>query len=67
VVHDRRPSLEAADYSFGEREADTTDLDVDDVQEFLDEMVGSRLMYEEGGRYLAEPAGRRLSRALTPS
>jgi hypothetical protein len=34
-------------------EAETTDLAVDDVQEFLDEMVGSRLMYEEGDRYLA--------------
>jgi hypothetical protein len=29
------------------------DLDLDDVQEFLDELVGSRLMYEEDGRYLA--------------
>jgi len=75
VVHDRRPDLEPADYSFSEREARlflacedgataaeargtlgeaaTMDLDMDDVQEFLDEMVGSRLMYEEGGRYLA--------------
>jgi len=75
VVHDRRPNLEPADYSFSEREArlflacedgatasearaalgeaETTDLDVDDVQEFLDELVGSRLMYEEDGRYLA--------------
>jgi ribosomal peptide maturation radical SAM protein 1 len=30
-----------------------TDLDEDDVQEFLDELVGSRLVYEEDGRYLA--------------
>jgi hypothetical protein len=34
-------------------EAETTDLAVDDVQEFLDERVCSRLMYEEGDRYLA--------------
>jgi len=75
AVHDRRPNLEPADYSFSEREArlflacedgataaearaalgeaDAADLDVDDVQEFLDELVGSRLMYEEDGRYLA--------------
>jgi ribosomal peptide maturation radical SAM protein 1 len=75
VVHDRRPDLEPADYSFSEREtrlflacedgataaearaalpkADAADLDLDDVQEFLDELVGCRLMYEESGRYLA--------------
>jgi magnesium-protoporphyrin IX monomethyl ester (oxidative) cyclase len=75
VIHDRRPNLEPADYSFSEREArlflacedgataaearvslgeaETADLDVDDVQEFLDELVASRLMYEEDGRYLA--------------
>jgi hypothetical protein len=75
VVHDRRPNLEPADYSFSEREArlflacedgatpaearaalgeaGAADLDVDDVHEFLDELVASRLMYEEDGRYLA--------------
>jgi hypothetical protein len=75
VVHERRPNLEPADYSFSEREArlflacedgatpaearaalgesGAVDLDLDDVQEFLDELVGSRLMYEEDGRYLA--------------
>jgi ribosomal peptide maturation radical SAM protein 1 len=75
VVHDRRPGLERADYTFGEREkqlylacedgatatealaslgpAGTTDLDVDDVEEFLDEMVALRLAYEENGRYLS--------------
>jgi ribosomal peptide maturation radical SAM protein 1 len=29
------------------------DVSVDDVREFLDELVESRLVYEEGGRYLA--------------
>jgi ribosomal peptide maturation radical SAM protein 1 len=33
--------------------ARTTDLDVDDVREFLDELVGLRLVFEENGRYLA--------------
>jgi ribosomal peptide maturation radical SAM protein 1 len=33
-------------------EADRADLDVDDVQEFLDDLVTSRLMYEEDGHYL---------------
>jgi ribosomal peptide maturation radical SAM protein 1 len=33
--------------------ATTTDLDVDDVTGFLDELVGLRLLFEEGGRYLA--------------
>ena len=74
MVHDRRPNLEPADYSFTEREARlflacedgatpaearaalaeaAEDLDLDDVQEFLDDLLVSRLMYEEGGRYLA--------------
>jgi len=30
-----------------------TDVDVDDVRTFLDELVSSRLVYEEHGRYLA--------------
>jgi hypothetical protein len=30
-----------------------TDVDVDDVRTFLDELVSSRLAYEEQGRYLA--------------
>jgi hypothetical protein len=33
--------------------AGTTDLDVDDVTEFLDELVELRLVFEENGRYLA--------------
>jgi ribosomal peptide maturation radical SAM protein 1 len=33
-------------------EAERADLDVDDVTEFLDDLVASRLMYEEDGRYL---------------
>ena len=41
------------------------DLDVDEVQEFLDELVASRLMYEEDGRYLA--LARCRSAGLTPS
>jgi ribosomal peptide maturation radical SAM protein 1 len=75
VVHDRRPGLERADYSFEEREArlylacedgatpeeawaslrtaGVTDLDVDDVADFLDELVELRLAYTENGRYLA--------------
>ena len=75
VVHDRRPNLEPADYSFSEREArlylacedgataiealatlgdaEASDLDVDDIKEFLDELVTGRLLYEEDGRYLA--------------
>ena len=75
VVHDRRPDLELADYSFEEREAQlylacedgataeeacaslratgTTDVDEDDVEAFLDELVGLRLVYEKNGRYLA--------------
>ena len=86
VVHDRRPNLEPADYSFDEREArlllacedgataaealatlpetEAADLDVDEVQEFLDGLVASRLIYEEGGRYLALPLP---DRRLTPS
>jgi hypothetical protein len=74
LVHDRRPGLETADYSFDEREAriylacedgataaealaglgaaGSTDLDVDDVTDFLDELVELRLAFEEGGRYL---------------
>ncbi len=75
VVRDRRPGLEAADYTFDDHEARiylacgdgataaeawsalgvdaTSDLSVDDVREFLDELVGLRLAYEEDGRYLA--------------
>lgn len=75
VIHDRRPGLERADYSFGEREAalyaacedgataaqacatlrtaGVTDIDVEDVQAFLDRLVGLRLVYEDSGRYLA--------------
>ena len=75
VVHDRRPGLERADYSFEEREAQlylacedgatpeeawaslrtsgVTDLEVDDVAAFLDELVELRLAYTENGRYLA--------------
>jgi ribosomal peptide maturation radical SAM protein 1 len=75
VVHERRPDLEPADYSFEEREArlylacedgataeeawaslratGATDVDVDDVEAFLDELVTLRLVYEENGRYLA--------------
>ena len=86
VVHDRRPNLEPADYSFDEREArlflacedgataaealaalpetEAADLDLVEVQEFLDGLVASRLMYEEGGRYLALPLP---DRGLTPS
>ena len=86
VVHDRRPNLEPADYSFDEREArlllacedgataaealaalpetEAADLDLAEVQEFLDGLVASRLMYEEGGRYLALPLP---ERRLTPS
>jgi ribosomal peptide maturation radical SAM protein 1 len=82
VVHDRRPGLEPADYTFSEREArvflacedgataaeahaalpphHAAELDVEEVQEFLDELVTSRLMYEEGGRYLALPLPARL-------
>jgi ribosomal peptide maturation radical SAM protein 1 len=33
--------------------ADAAELDVDDVLEFLDELVVARLMYEEDGRYLS--------------
>jgi ribosomal peptide maturation radical SAM protein 1 len=75
IVSDRRPNLEAADYSFGEvealihlacedgatvaeafnatRVAGMTDVSPDDVWEFLDDLVESRLAFEEGGRYLA--------------
>jgi hypothetical protein len=31
------------------------DQDVDDVRDFLDELLALRLAYEEGGRYLALP------------
>ena len=41
-------------------QADRADLDVDDVEEFLDDLVASRLMYEEDGRYLALPLPARL-------
>ena len=41
-------------------QADRADLDVDDVEEFLDNLVASRLMYEEDGRYLALPLPARL-------
>jgi len=30
-----------------------TDVSPEDVQEFLDDLVESRLAFEEGGRYLA--------------
>jgi ribosomal peptide maturation radical SAM protein 1 len=75
VIRDRRPGLEAADYTFEDPEARLylacadgatpqdawaalpvrakEDLGVDDVREFLDELVGMRLAYKEGGRYLA--------------
>jgi ribosomal peptide maturation radical SAM protein 1 len=75
VVRDRRPGLEAADYTFEDAEAriylacedgatpaeargtlgpeGAADLSVDDVREFLDELVTLRLAYEEGGRYLS--------------
>ncbi len=35
------------------RGAGTTDVSVEDVQEFLEDLVESRLAFEEGGRYLA--------------
>ena len=35
------------------RAAGTNGIDVDDVEEFLDELVDLRLVYEEAGRYLA--------------
>ena len=73
VVHDRRPNLDPADYTFSEHEATLylacedgatvtealaalpadAALDAEDVREFLDDLVASRLMYEEAGRYLA--------------
>ena len=75
TITDRRPNLEAADYSFDEAEAliylacedgatvaeafnvtrlaGMTDVSPEDVQEFLDDLVESRLAFEEGGRYLA--------------
>jgi ribosomal peptide maturation radical SAM protein 1 len=75
VVHDRRPGLQSADYSFGEHEAriylacedgataaeayesvradGSSDVDIDDVEEFLRRLVDMRLVYAEGGRYLA--------------
>lgn len=33
--------------------ADTADLDIEDVEEFFEELIALGLMYEEGGRYLA--------------
>jgi hypothetical protein len=75
VIRDRRPSLEAADYTLEGLEAKTylacedgataaeacatlgpagaVDVDVEEVREFLDELVAMRLAYEEDGRYLA--------------
>ena len=35
--------------------AEIGDVDIDDVREFLDELLALRLAYEEGGRYLALP------------
>jgi ribosomal peptide maturation radical SAM protein 1 len=75
VICDRRPGLEAADYTFGEREArlylacedgatpvevsqalhagGLTDVSVDDARQYLDALVSMRLVYKEGGHYLA--------------
>jgi len=74
IIHDRRPRLEAADYTFEDAEArlhlacgdgatpveawnaldptDRANLTVDEVREFLNELVTLRLAYEENGRYL---------------
>jgi ribosomal peptide maturation radical SAM protein 1 len=81
VIRDRRPGLEAADYTFDDHEARiylacedgataegaraalgpaaAPEIHVDYIREFLDELVTLRLVYEEGGRYLALalPAG----------
>ena len=75
VIQDRRPGLESADYSFGDREASIylacadgataaeacerlqmngeTDIDKDDVEEFLQKLVGLRLVFAEKSRYLS--------------
>ena len=72
VIHDRRPMLEPADYSFEDCEAriylacedgatpsavreslNDADVSEGEIRDFLDDLVVSRLVYEEGGRYLA--------------
>jgi len=75
TIHDRRPNLEAADYTLEDREAQIYlacedgatpievyeivhatgigDISADEARDFLDELVESRLVYEDGGRYLA--------------
>jgi hypothetical protein len=75
LINDRRPNLEAADYSFGEAEAaiylacddgataadalaavqaqGIETFDLEEVTEFLDGLVDSKLAYREGGRYLS--------------
>src|SRR5262249_14868550 len=40
--------------------ADSTELSVDDVREFLDSLVESRLVYREDGRYLSLALSARL-------
>ena len=75
AIRDRRPNLDAADYSFGEREArlylacedgatpadvsqalrsgGIADVTPDQAREYLDALTAMRLVYKEGGRYLA--------------
>jgi ribosomal peptide maturation radical SAM protein 1 len=75
IIGDRRPNLEAADYTLEDREAriylacedgatplevyevvraaGIRDVTLEEVREFLDELLESRLVYEDGGRYLA--------------
>jgi ribosomal peptide maturation radical SAM protein 1 len=75
TITDRRPNLEAADYTFDETEAliylacedgataaqvyesvrgaGIEDVSAEEVQEFLDELVDSRLAFQENGQYLA--------------
>ncbi len=44
-------------------EAERADLDVEDVEEFLDELVEMRVVYAEDGRYLALALSDRLLEA----
>jgi len=50
-----RDGATAADVHAQLQAAGIDDLDVDDVKDFLDELVALRLAYAEGGRYLALP------------
>jgi ribosomal peptide maturation radical SAM protein 1 len=55
VFHACRDGATAAEAHAQLQAAGVSDLDLDDVRDFLEELRALRLAYEEGGRYLALP------------